>query len=746
MELKWASFPEQVRDIATKIYGQACEPATLKRVELDGLIELGPDYFVAILCANDVMRKELQNAIRIMTNFRKQMIQSGIYVKAFVVSKSPFPVDLSADSDKEGVTTATVSSFASLLIEYEKYRSARLQYPFGSSVDPKTGAIDRIAYVPVRYKSVASDRSYGPKDIAALLLEGRKIVLLGEFGSGKSRCIAEIYSAISNEWGASFQFPFAINLRECWGMRTADELVRRHISTVNLPDLESASVKVLKRQAGIYLLDGFDELGSQAWSSDESKLRALRAQALSGVRDLVEKSDTGVLVAGREHYFSSFDEMIQTLGLANRNPLVLRVSEEFTIDEMEEYFDAANIQISLPSWLPRRPLICQTISQLSDDDIGRMFSEERREAEFWEHFIDIVCTRDARISEAFDADKIFAVYVELARISRHKPMNVGPFSLREMQAAFEQAIGQAPTEDASVMLQRLPSLGRVGAESVDRQFVDTYILDGLRAKDVARIPDLSIDTQKLVLDEQWSNPLNVLGQRVLARSINKRGGNYLALLQRCVDGKNGVLTADFVSSFTHTESVSIDFKGLTVAGATFANLNFGVLPVSNLRIEDSILEELVLPATAPVNVQIVKCSAGTVAGASTATGLPSWVGLDSVDEYDSVQNVSRIRNTGLSASQEIFLAIVKKTFFQRGAGRKEDALLRGFGNGAPSKVAGKVLNLLVRYDVLSTFRGKEGLVYTPVREKAGRMDAIRRELVSSTDEIWLDVSKINSGE
>jgi hypothetical protein len=38
------------------------------------------------------------------------------------------------------------------------------------------------------------------------------------------------------------------------------------------------------------------------------------------------------------------------------------------------------------------------------------------------------------------------------------------------------------------------------------------------------------------------------------------------------------------------------------------------------------------------------------------------------------------------------------------------------------------------------------LVYTPVREKAGRMDAIRRELVSSTDEIWLDVSKINSGE
>lgn len=744
MDIKWASFPDQVRDIASRIYGQACEPATMKLVELDGLIEVGPDYYVAIICTTSSLRSEALPSLKSIAGFRKKMIQSGIFVKAFLVSQSALPADLISMAEAENITAATVNSFASLLIEYEIYRSARLKHPFGSAVDPKTGEIDAISYVPVLYKSVHSERSYGPREIAELLVQGRKIVLLGEFGSGKSRCISEIYGAIAGEWGATFQFPFAINLRECWGMKTSEELIRRHITSMNLEAMESPAIRVLKRYSGIYLLDGFDELGSQAWSPDESKLRALRAQALSGVRDLVESCRAGALVAGREHYFSSFEEMITALGLEGHNPLILRVNEEFTTDEMEDYFEAAQISVSLPSWLPRRPLICQTISQLTDDDIGRMFSEERREAEFWEHFIDIVCTRDARINDAFDADTILSVYVELARISRNKPMNVGPFSLRELQQAFENAVGQAPTEDASVMLQRLPSLGRVGAESVDRQFVDTYILDGLRAKDIARLPDLTEEARFHVLEEQWSNPLHVLGQRVLARAIEKRSGAFHALMARCATAKNGVLTADCVSSFTHVSGDRVDYKGLEVAGATFANFNMALIAVSNLTIRDSIIEEFLLPSTPPENVSILNTAAGTVAGATTATGLPAWAGLSSVDEYDSVQNVARIRSAGLTPAHEIFLAIIKKTFFQRGAGRKEDALLRGFGTGSTSKLAGKVLNLLVRYDILSTFKGKEGVVYTPVRANAGRLEAIRRELVSSADEVWVEVGRLNS--
>ena len=61
-------------------------------------------------------------------------------------------------------------------------------------------------------------------------------------------------------------------------------------------------------------------------------------------------------------------------------------------------------------------------------------------------------------------------------------------------------------------------------------------------------------------------------------------------------------------------------------------------------------------------------------------------------------------------------------------------------------MAGKVLNLLVRNNVLSTFKGKEGFVYTPIRENAGRLEAIRRELVSSSDELWNEIGRLNSAE
>jgi hypothetical protein len=53
--------------------------------------------------------------------------------------------------------------------------------------------------------------------------------------------------------------------------------------------------------------------------------------------------------------------------------------------------------------------------------------------------------------------------------------------------AFESVVGQMPVDEASLMLQRLPALGRVKAETNDRQFIDSYILDGLRAKDTGAL-------------------------------------------------------------------------------------------------------------------------------------------------------------------------------------------------------------------------------------------------------------------
>ena len=114
----------------------------------------------------------------------------------------------------------------------------------------------------------------------------------------------------------------------------------------------AAVVRALNRNSLVLLLDGFDELGSQSWSTDETRLRQLRARALAGVRDLITKTKPGCLIAGREHYFSSNEEMMTSLGLSNANTIILQAKDEFTNDELKSYFDAAGL-----TWICR--LGCQ---------------------------------------------------------------------------------------------------------------------------------------------------------------------------------------------------------------------------------------------------------------------------------------------------------------------------------------------------------------------------------------------------
>ena len=73
---------------------------------------------------------------------------------------------------------------------------------------------------------------------------------------------------------------------------------------------------------------------------------------------------------------------------------------------------------------------------------------------------------------------------EVASRTRVKIGDVGPVSAMEINQAFEKVVGLRPSDESAIILQRLPTLGRVESESPDRQFVDQYVLDGLRAENL----------------------------------------------------------------------------------------------------------------------------------------------------------------------------------------------------------------------------------------------------------------------
>jgi hypothetical protein len=245
--------------------------------------------------------------------------------------------------------------------------------------------------------------------------------------------------------------------------------------------------------------------------------------------------------------------------------------------------------VIVPEWLPRRPLICQTIADLSADELDEMFGVGQNEIGFWNHFMRVLCERDARIHVSFDATTIETILIHIARITRVRPANVGPITLSDVQSAFEAVVGQMPVEDAAVMLQRLPALGRVKAESNDRQFIDVYILDGLRAKDAASLDEGSL---RHLLATAFVNPLDDLGQRLLATNIDSKTNDFKQLASRCLSDKNKILGCDIVSSILRVGLETFDFKGMFIDDGHFIKFDMSNTLPLGLTITNTTFGEL----------------------------------------------------------------------------------------------------------------------------------------------------------
>src|SRR5262249_41129683 len=156
---------------------------------------------------------------------RAHLFNSSVFAKCYVVLESEPTTAMIEGGTATHIEVISLATLASQFIDYERYHHTRSDASFGSAIDPESGAKDTVGYVPVTYVQRYPQREYSTTDIANALLEGKRIVLLGEYGSGKSRCISEIFKVLSSKWADTFQFPFAVNLRDCWGLKRAEEII-----------------------------------------------------------------------------------------------------------------------------------------------------------------------------------------------------------------------------------------------------------------------------------------------------------------------------------------------------------------------------------------------------------------------------------------------------------------------------------------------------------------------------------------
>ncbi len=126
-------------------------------------------------------------------------MQEGVVCRAFIVLE-----DEPTDSMKEAgnaahIRVVSVAAFERDFFDFRAYHELRSKIPFGSAVDAKTGENDARAFISVDYEDVERSDRLNKQEIVARLLRGEQVVLTGDFGTGKSRCVKEVYLDLANQ-------------------------------------------------------------------------------------------------------------------------------------------------------------------------------------------------------------------------------------------------------------------------------------------------------------------------------------------------------------------------------------------------------------------------------------------------------------------------------------------------------------------------------------------------------------------
>lgn len=135
----------------------------------------------------------------------------------------------------EKINILSFAQFQAKLIESREYLSARSNYAFGSVRDPDTGAITpQVEYVPLDIVKLGIPELVSYGKLANLVSDNHVVVLLGDYGAGKSMTLREVYGELRTEHlrGRTSQFPVYLNLRDHYGQEDPGEILSRHARSI----------------------------------------------------------------------------------------------------------------------------------------------------------------------------------------------------------------------------------------------------------------------------------------------------------------------------------------------------------------------------------------------------------------------------------------------------------------------------------------------------------------------------------
>lgn len=747
MDKSWRNLEHYVRHLGQIIWNKSLLPERICGVNFDAVTWLSDEEIVLIEITEEYNLDKIRTDTAKIAAVKLQFAAQSIVARAYIVLKDEPTAGMLDIAKGHKIQVISIKTFASQAFDFEAYKLIRGSASFGSAIDPITGEPDVNAYIPVTYLTEDRVRSITIEKIAEGLIKKKRTVLLGDYGTGKSRCVQEVFRILSENFRAASAYPIAINLREHWGAQSGVEIVAGHLKRLGLSTSIDRAMQLLQAGCILLLLDGFDEVGVQIFGNADERRTAIRQQALSGVRDLLQLSKGGALVTGRPHYFEDNKELLEALGLSLRNvgTSIVQNRLEFEEPQANAYLASIGIPIAAPKWLPRKPLMFQVIAAIDRPDAEAILRSDSGEIGFWGQFIDTVCLREAKMHPSVEASTVRSVLGNLARFTRAGHHILGRFTPKDISQAYELATGHAPDQAGNLMLSRLCTLGRIEPESPDRQFVDPYIVQLLFAD--CLIDDI-VSKNSEVLAHSYIQPLQQLGLYFLAQWIDTYNSesDAQAFIHRDASPKNMQIIGELVAALLLIDSTPLDLGGARIAGAELCLLPLGFRRLLNVEFSDGIIELLALENCTvddSSGVLILRSEIIRATGLSSSNALPKWLHECKLHNVDNVSNAARIKSSHLPPAQKLFLSLVHKIFFQRGGGRKENSLYKGgFGQEFDKKLIEKILALLVAEGLIEKSKDSSGYIYNPNREYTSRMKAIKDQLSLSKDPLWTKLASL----
>lgn len=747
MHTNWKTLEDSVRSIASIKWKANATAKHLAGVNFDAVVEPTTEELIVI----EVTKREDLNKVRDdivkINSLRLQRLADGVLVRGYIVVDDQPTTSMVETGASNKVKVLSVSDFFNEFFQYDSYIRLRSLQPFGSAVNPITGRPDSVDYIPVRYQVDDSSESFDIQKIAGRILGGERIILIGDYGTGKSKCVHKVFDVLATKYKRPGKQVFAINLREHWGASSASEIIAGHLEELGLSGSVDNAMQIIAGGGAVLLLDGVDEVGAQVFGASRDSRKSVRKAALEGIRKLIQLTQGGVLLTGRSHYFDSDEEMIEALGLSvGTAPTLLRCPEEFNENETTQYLAQIQLNVEAPTWLPRKPLVFQVLSTIDKVVASELLNTDDGELSFWNRFITAISEREARIHGSLQADAVRLILMNLAEGTREGDSYLGRLSVRNVREAYELAIQDTPDQAGEQMLMRLCTLGRVAPASPERQFVDSYIVDGLRADAFVRKIDMQ---DKKIASQKWRQPLSRLGWELLHDSLIKldKESVFKSMLATLARGANDQAYAELLSTLLSSSGPAVDAGGATLTDCDIHWLTFGKRRLSNLVIRSSYIRNLeLLPETDGLRsvLELFDCQIIDLYGVSSESGLPKWILKSEIERYENLSNSNRIKNSSLSASHTLFLAVIHKIFFQPGSGREERALLKGgFGQKYDPRLLSRILSILQREKLVERIQGDDGYVYKPNRKYTRRMAAIKGQLALSGDPLWAEIGALS---